>query len=279
MTTQNPKAADLKDISVEEKLRALYEMQSIDAEVDRIKTLRGELPLEVQDLEDEIVGLDTRISNLNTEVSELGDTITKKKQEIKEADLLIKKYEAQQSNVRNNREFDSISKEIEFQKLEIELCEKRIKEFTAEVSNKKIQIEKSDAVLADKKIDLEAKKSELDAIVSETQLEEDKLNEKSAEYKTKIEERLINAYTRIRGNARNGLAVVTVERDACGGCFNKIPPQRQMDIRTRKKIIVCEYCGRVLVDRYIVDYDNSLEKADIEAAAAKPKRRTRKTKA
>jgi len=279
MTTQNPKAADLKDISVEEKLRALYEMQSIDAEVDRIKTLRGELPLEVQDLEDEIVGLDTRISNLNTEVSELGDTITKKKQEIKEADLLIKKYEAQQSNVRNNREFDSISKEIEFQKLEIELCEKRIKEFTAEASNKKTQIEKSDAVLADKKIDLEAKKSELDAIVSETQLEEDKLNAKSAEYKTKIEERLINAYTRIRGNARNGLAVVTVERDACGGCFNKIPPQRQMDIRTRKKIIVCEYCGRVLVDRYIVDYDNSLEKADIEAAEAKPKRRTRKTKA
>lgn len=278
MTTQNPKAADLKDISVEEKLRALYEMQSIDAEVDRIKTLRGELPLEVQDLEDEIVGLDTRINNLNTEVSVLGDTITKKKQEIKEADLLIKKYEAQQSNVRNNREFDSISKEIEFQKLEIELCEKRIKEFTVEVAGKKIQIEKSDAVLADKKMDLEAKKSELDAIVSETQLEEDRLNGKSAEYKTKIEERLINAYTRIRGNARNGLAVVTVERDACGGCFNKIPPQRQMDIRTRKKIIVCEYCGRVLVDRYIVDYDSSLEKADVEEADAKPKRRTRKTK-
>jgi hypothetical protein len=278
MTTQNPKAADLKDISVEEKLRALYEMQSIDAEVDRIKTLRGELPLEVQDLEDEIVGLDTRINNLNTEVSVLGDTITKKKQEIKEADLLIKKYEAQQSNVRNNREFDSISKEIEFQKLEIELCEKRIKEFTVEVSGKKIQIEKSDAVLADKKMDLEAKKNELDAIVSETQLEEDRLNGKSAEYKTKIEERLIKAYTRIRGNARNGLAVVTVERDACGGCFNKIPPQRQMDIRTRKKIIVCEYCGRVLVDRYIVDYDSSLEKADVEKAEAKPKRRTRKTK-
>ncbi|WP_372639962.1 zinc ribbon domain-containing protein [Ancylomarina sp.] len=278
MTTQNPKAADLKDISVEEKLRALYEMQSIDAEVDRIKTLRGELPLEVQDLEDEIVGLDTRINNLNTEVSVLGDTITKKKQEIKEADLLIKKYEAQQSNVRNNREFDSISKEIEFQKLEIELCEKRIKEFTVEVSGKKIQIEKSNAVLADKKMDLEAKKSELDAIVSETQLEEDRLNGKSAEYKTKIEERLINAYTRIRSNARNGLAVVTVERDACGGCFNKIPPQRQMDIRTRKKIIVCEYCGRVLVDRYIVDYDSSLEKADVEEADAKPKRRTRKTK-
>ncbi|MRT91779.1 zinc ribbon domain-containing protein [Ancylomarina sp. 16SWW S1-10-2] len=279
MTTQNPKAADLKDISVEEKLRALYEMQSIDAEVDRIKTLRGELPLEVQDLEDEIVGLDTRISNLNTEVSDLGDTITKKKQEMKESDLLIKKYEAQQSNVRNNREFDSISKEVEFQKLEIELCEKRIREFIVEVSSKKVQIEKSEAVLADKKVNLEAKKSELDAIVSETQLEEDKLMAKSAEYKTKIEDRLIKAYTRIRSNARNGLAVVTVDRDACGGCFNKIPPQRQMDIRTRKKIIVCEYCGRVLVDRYIVDYDHSIEKADIEAAEAKPKRRTRKTKA
>lgn len=279
MTTQNPKAADLKDISVEEKLRALYEMQSIDAEVDRIKTLRGELPLEVQDLEDEIVGLDTRISNLNTEVSNLGDTITKKKQEMKESDLLIKKYEAQQSNVRNNREFDSISKEVEFQKLEIELCEKRIREFIVEVSSKKVQIEKSEAVLADKKVNLEAKKSELNAIVSETQLEEDRLMAKSAEYKTKIEERLINAYTRVRSNARNGLAVVTVDRDACGGCFNKIPPQRQMDIRTRKKIIVCEYCGRILVDRYIVDYDHSLEKADIEIAEAKPKRRTRKTKA
>ncbi|MDE5417989.1 C4-type zinc ribbon domain-containing protein [Labilibaculum sp. DW002] len=276
MTTQNPKAADLKDISVEEKLRALYEMQSIDAEVDRIKTLRGELPLEVQDLEDEIVGLDTRINNLNTEVSDLGDTIAKKKQEIKEADLLIKKYEAQQSNVRNNREFDSISKEIEFQKLEIELCEKRIREFNSEITNKKALIENSDKVFADKQADLEGKKGELEAIVSETKIEEEKLMSQSENFKGKIEERLLTAYTRIRSNARNGLSVVTVERDACGGCFNKIPPQRQMDIRSRKKVIVCEYCGRILVDKYIVDYDHSIEEADKAAAAAKPKRRTRK---
>jgi predicted nucleic acid-binding Zn-ribbon protein len=276
MTTQDPKASNLKDISVEEKLRTLYEMQRVDSEIDKIRTLRGELPLEVQDLEDEIAGLDTRIVNLNNEVKELVDTVAKKKQEIKEAGLLIKKYEAQQMNVRNNREFDSISKEIEFQNLEIELCEKRIKEFTAEMNNKKAFIEKSEAVLADRKADLESKKGELDAIVAETQKEEEKLGSQSDEFKTKIEERLLTAYSRIRSNARNGLAVVTVERDACGGCFNKIPPQRQLDIRSRKKVIVCEYCGRILVDRYICDYDHSLEEADKAAAAAKPKRRTRK---
>jgi len=276
MTTQDPKASNLKDISVEEKLRTLYEMQRVDSEIDKIRTLRGELPLEVQDLEDEIAGLDTRIVNLNNEVKELVDTVAKKKQEIKEAGLLIKKYEAQQMNVRNNREFDSISKEIEFQNLEIELCEKRIKEFTAEMNNKKAFIEKSEAVLTDRKADLESKKGELDAIVAETQKEEEKLGSQSDEFKTKIEERLLTAYSRIRSNARNGLAVVTVERDACGGCFNKIPPQRQLDIRSRKKVIVCEYCGRILVDRYICDYDHSLEEADKAAAAAKPKRRTRK---
>jgi predicted nucleic acid-binding Zn-ribbon protein len=276
MTTQDPKASNLKDISVEEKLRTLYEMQRVDSEIDKIRTLRGELPLEVQDLEDEIAGLDTRIVNLNNEVKELVDTVAKKKQEIKEAGLLIKKYEAQQMNVRNNREFDSISKEIEFQNLEIELCEKRIKEFTAEMNNKKAFIEKSEAVLADRKADLESKKGELDAIVAETQKEEEKLGSQSDEFKIKIEERLLTAYSRIRSNARNGLAVVTVERDACGGCFNKIPPQRQLDIRSRKKVIVCEYCGRILVDRYICDYDHSLEEADKAAAAAKPKRRTRK---
>lgn len=258
MTTKDPKASDFKDISVEEKLRTLYEMQSVDSEVDQIRTLRGELPLEVQDLEDEIAGLDTRIANLNNEVKELVETIAKKKQEIKEAGLLIKKYEAQQMNVRNNREFDSISKEIEFQNLEIELCEKRIKEFTAEMNNKKALIENSQGIFEDKKVDLESKKGELDEIVSETQKEEDKLIDKSESFQGKIEERLLTAYSRIRSNARNGLAVVTVERDACGGCFNKIPPQRQMDIRSRKKIIVCEYCGRILVDKYIVDYDHRL---------------------
>lgn len=276
MTTRDLKASDFKDVSVEEKLRTMYEMQCVDSEVDQIRTLRGELPLEVQDLEDEIAGLDTRIANLNNEVKDLVETVAKKKQEIKEAGLLIKKYGAQQMNVRNNREFDSISKEIEFQNLEIELCEKRIKEFTLDIAKKKAVIENSDKVFADRKVDLEGKKSELDAIVSETQIEEEKLIEKSASFRGKIEERLLTAYTRIRSNARNGLAVVTVERDACGGCFKKIPPQRQMDIRSRKKIIVCEYCGRILVDKYIVDYDNSLEEADKIAAAEKPKRRTRK---
>jgi len=276
MTTQNPKASDLKDISVEEKLRSLYEMQRVDAEVDQIRTLRGELPLEVQDLEDEIAGLETRSTNLNNEVKELVETIAKKKQEIKEAGLLIKKYEAQQMNVRNNREFDSISKEIEFQNLEIELCEKRIKEFTVDMNSKKAFIENLDGTFAEKKADLESKKAELDEIVSETQKEEGKLIDKSDSFKDRIEERLLTAYSRIRANARNGLAVVTVERDACGGCFNKIPPQRQMDIRSRKKIIVCEYCGRILVDRYICDYDHSMEEADKAIAEAKPKRRTRK---
>jgi predicted nucleic acid-binding Zn-ribbon protein len=276
MTTQNPKASDFKDISVEEKLRTMYEMQCVDSEIDQIRTLRGELPLEVQDLEDEIAGLDTRIANLNNEVKDLVETIAKKKQEIKEAGLLIKKYEAQQMNVRNNREFDSISKEIEFQNLEIELCEKRIREFTSELATKKAVIENSDKVFSDRKVDLEGKKNELDAIVSETQIEEEKLVEQSVSFRKKIEARLLTAYARIRSNARNGLAVVTVERDACGGCFKKIPPQRQMDIRSRKKIIVCEYCGRILVDRFIVDYDNSLEEAEKAELAEKPKRRTRK---
>lgn len=276
MTTKNTKATDLKDISVEEKLRTLYEMQTVDSEVDKIRILRGELPLEVQDLEDEIAGLETRIANLNNEVNEHEEAIANKKQEIKEAGLLIKKYEAQQMNVRNNREFDAISKEIEFQNLEIELCEKRIKEFTAELANKKTQIEKSSAIFEDKKADLEGKKGELDEIVTETQKEEEKMMTQSDSFKDKIEDRLLMAYARIRDNARNGLAVVTVQRDACGGCFNKIPPQRQLDIRSRKKIIVCEYCGRILVDKYICDYDNSMEEADKAAAAAKPKRRTRK---
>ncbi|MFA8433669.1 MAG: zinc ribbon domain-containing protein [Marinifilaceae bacterium] len=279
MTTQDPKAADFKDISVEEKLRTLYEMQRVDSEIDKIRTLRGELPLEVQDLEDEIAGLETRINNLEVETKELGDTITKKKQEIKEAGLLIKKYEAQQMNVRNNREFDSISKEIEFQNLEIELCEKRIKEFNAEMGNKKALVDSSKGLLEEKNADLTMKKNELDEIVAETQKEENSLGEQSDSFKARIEERLLTAYTRIRENSRNGLAVVTVERDACGGCFNKIPPQRQLDIRSRKKIIVCEYCGRILVDRYICDFDHSLEEADKAELAAKSKRRTRKTKA
>jgi uncharacterized protein len=243
--------ANVNDMSVEERLRALYDLQVVASEIDKYRTLRGELPLEVQDLEDEIVGLDTRVTNLEAEVKRINELITAKKNEIKDAGLLIKKYEAQQSNVRNNREFDSLNKEIEFQRLEMELCEKRIKEFTVELKTKKDAAEASALVLFERKSDLAAKKSELDEIVNETQVEEDRLTAKSKDIEAHIDERLLTAFKRIRKNARNGLAVVTVQRDACGGCFNKIPPQRQLDIRSRKKIIVCEYCGRILVDSEI----------------------------
>jgi len=248
MAVDKNKHAETTELSVEEKLKILYELQSVDSKVDNIKTLRGELPLEVQDLEDEIEGLETRVNNLHKEVEEIDSMIVRKKQEIKEAETLIKKYEDQQSNVRNNREFDSISKEVEYQKLEIELCEKRIREFTQQGKDKKVAIEQAKTLLDERSIDLKNKKTELDDIISETQKEEDELNRRSEAYAEMIESRLFSAYKRIRTNARNGLAVVTVKRDACGGCFNKIPPQRQLDIKIRKKIIVCEYCGRILVD-------------------------------
>lgn len=240
------------EISVEERLRALYNLQLVDSEIDKIKTLRGELPLEVQDLEDEIAGLETRLSNLKEEVVNLEKAVSKKNIEITEAETLIKKYEEQQKNVRNNREFDSLSKEIEYQRLEIELFNKKIKEFLFQIDEKKAVIEESEAILTDRKGDLENKKSELDEIISDTQKEEEGLYKKSEKVESIIEERLLSAYKRIRSNARNGLAVVPVKRDACGGCFNQIPPQRQLDIKSRKKIIVCEYCGRILVDDEII---------------------------
>lgn len=242
------KVKETKDLTVEEKLMALFELQVVDSKIDDIKRLRGELPLEVQDLEDEIEGLQTRIQNFEEEVDKLEDSITHKKNEIKEAQALIKKYTEQQNNVRNNREFDSLAKEMEFQNLEIELCEKRIKEFTAKIEEKSEIIKESKEVLEDRVSDLEDKKAELNSIVSETQKEEEDLAKKSESIQEIIEDRLLNAYKKIRANARNGLAVVSVQRDACGGCFNKIPPQRQLDVRSRKKIIVCEYCGRILVD-------------------------------
>ncbi|MFT3737736.1 MAG: C4-type zinc ribbon domain-containing protein [Breznakibacter sp.] len=244
--------ANANDMSVEERLRALYDLQMVASEIDKFRTLRGELPLEVQDLEDEIAGLVTRVSNLEADTKRINEQIQTKKNEIKEAGVLIKKYEAQQSNVRNNREFDSLNKEIEFQRLEIELCEKRIKEFTAELKNKKDLADTSAALLGERQADLAAKKAELEEIVGETQAEEQRLASKAKDIETHIDERLLTAFKRIRKNARNGLAVVTVQRDACGGCFNKIPPQRQLDIRSRKKIIVCEYCGRILVDNEIM---------------------------
>nr|WP_321354783.1 C4-type zinc ribbon domain-containing protein [uncultured Draconibacterium sp.] len=240
-----------KDISVEEKLRALHELQSVVSEVDKIKTLRGELPLEVQDLEDEIAGLKTRLVNLDDEVKNLDTSINNKKIAIKDSQALIVKYTEQQNNVRNNREFDSLSKEMEFQNLEIELSEKRIKEFTAEMTQKKETITASKEQLKEREEDLDRKKNELSEITEETKIEEEKLRAKSEKIESFIEPRLLGAFKRIRKNARNGLAVVTIQRDACGGCFNKIPPQRQLDIASRKKIIVCEYCGRILVDQNI----------------------------
>jgi len=240
------------EISVEERLRALYRLQLVDSEIDKIKTLRGELPLEVQDLEDEVAGLETRLNNLREEVINLEKSVQKKNNEIIEAETLIKKYEEQQKNVRNNREFDSLSKEIEYQNLEIELFHKKIKEFNSQIEEKRAIIIESETTLSERNSDLENKKAELEEIISDTQKEEEGLCNKSEKIQEVIEERLLIAYKRIRSNARNGLAVVTVQRDACGGCFNQIPPQRQLDIKSRKKIIVCEYCGRILVDDEII---------------------------
>ena len=242
---------DDKDLSIEDKLRAMYDLQSVVSEIDKIKTLRGELPLEVQDLEDEITGLKTRLMNLEDEIKTLETAIKNKKIAIRDSESLIAKYTEQQNNVRNNREFDSLSKEIEFQTLEIELSEKRIKEFNSEMAEKKDAINVSKQLLQEREDDLDRKKNELDEITQETRIEEEKLKNKSEKIESFIEPRLLTAFKRIRKNARNGLAVVTIQRDACGGCFNKIPPQRQMDIANRKKIIVCEYCGRILVDKDI----------------------------
>ena len=248
-----------KTVPISEKLKALFELQTVASDIDKIKTLRGELPLEVQDLEDDITGLKTRISNFDDDVRTMETSILNRKAAIKESEALIVKYTEQQNNVRNNREYDSLNKEIEFQKLEIELSEKRIKEFTAEMTVKKEAIESSKIQLADREEDLERKKKELDEITAETKIEEEKLKNKGEKIETMIEPRLLTAFKRIRKNARNGLAVVTVQRDACGGCFNKIPPQRQMDIANRKKIIVCEYCGRILVDKDILETEVGAE--------------------
>ena len=239
---------DPSEMSVESKLQALYQLQTMLSEIDKIKTLRGELPLEVQDLEDEVAGLKTRIEKIQNEIAELKSNVANKRIEIETAKASIEKYKAQQENVRNNREYDVLSKEIEFQSLEVELCEKRIREALAAEKAKNEEIERSSEALSEREKDLEAKKAELEEIVSETKQEEEKLREKAKALEAHIEPRLLQAFKRIRKNARNGLGVVYVQRDACGGCFNKIPPQKQLDIRSRKKIIVCEYCGRIMVD-------------------------------
>lgn len=241
-------ATATKDLTIEQKLRALYDLQLVDSRIDKIRTIRGELPLEVQDLEDELAGLDTRIQKQKQELTNLENEIVGKKAVIKESQALIKKYESQQQNVRNNREFDSLSKEMEFQNLEIQLAEKRIKEFKFKIEGVKAAIDELTSKYDDRKNDLKHKKAELDDIIEETKKEEDSLQKLSNDFEKNIEDRYLTAYKRIRHNSFNGLAVVAVERDSCGGCFNKIPPQRQLDIAQRKKIIVCEHCGRVLVD-------------------------------
>lgn len=240
-------AATKKEVSVAEKLDALFELQKIDSEIDRIRTVRGELPLEVQDLEDELVGLETRLKKLQDEIKEVEQEAADRKNAIKDAEAAIAKYKEQQLNVRNNREFESLDKEIEFQNLEIKLHEKRIKEAKFTLTGKKEAMEEAKSRLDLRKGDLASKKAELDEIVSETQKEEDALTEKSNKAKELIDARLVVAYNRLRENAKNGLAVVPVDRDSCGGCFNKIPPQRQLDIQSKRKVIVCEHCGRILV--------------------------------
>ncbi|MCC6691598.1 MAG: hypothetical protein IT235_08710 [Bacteroidia bacterium] len=267
------KADEKADISVEEKLKALYDLQQIDSKIDKIKIVRGELPLEVRDLEDAVTGMEVRMNNMQEEIAELETFITDRKNSIKESQSAIKKYESQQNKVRNNREYDSLSKEVEYQNLEIQLSEKKIKEAKANIVSKNELIETSSEELKGRKKDLKIKKEELDDIIAETQKEEEVLLKKSKSSQDKIEDRLLNAYHRIRSNARNGLAVVTVQRDACGGCFNKIPPQRQLDIRMHKKIIVCEHCGRILVDA-------SLDPNYVEVIPEeKPKARKTKAKA
>ena len=235
------------DYSMQEKIMALYELQKIDSQIDEINKIKGELPDEVKDLEDELVGLNTRIENVNAEIEELNALTRQYKREIDQAKIMIGNYKEQQNNVRNNREFDAITKEIEYQELEIELAEKRLKECAAGIKSKKTIIDQTNELVEERNIDYRAKKEELDTIEAETAQQVEELDAKAARAKQPIDERLLVAYNRIRSNVRNGLAVVTITRDACGGCFNRIPPQRQADIRSGKKLIVCEYCGRILV--------------------------------
>ena len=239
---------DPTDMPVEERLKTLYQLQTTLSGIDEKRALRGELPLEVQDLEDEIEGLSTRIEKIQNEINEYEQAVTMKKGEIETAKASVERYKAQLNNVKNNREYDTLSKEIEFQSLEIELCNKKIKEATIRIEEKKAELAQNEEIIEDRRQALDLKKSELDEIMQETRAEEEKLKARVKELEAKIEPRLLTSFKRIRKNARNGLGIVYVQRDACGGCFNKIPPQRQLDIKMHKKVIVCEYCGRILVD-------------------------------
>ena len=259
---------DPTDLSVEEKLKTLYQLQTTLSSIDEKRAMRGELPLEVQDLEDEIAGLDTRIEKIQNEIKDYQSAITMKKGEINEAQSYVDRYQKQLDEVKNNREYDTLTKEIEFQTLEIQLCEKKIKEALIRIDERNHDLEQAVALKDDRLVALADKKSELDEIMQETREEEEKLKAKAKEYETKIEDRLLTSFKRIRKNARNGLGIVYVKRDACGGCFNKIPPQRQLDIKMHKKIIVCEYCGRIMIDPELAGV-----KIDAATGEEKPKRK------
>ena len=239
---------DPTDLTVEERLKTLYQLQTTLSSIDEKRALRGELPLEVEDLEDEIEGLTTRIEKIQNDIDDYQRAVAQKKGEIETAKASVERYKAQLNDVKNNREYDTLSKEIEFQTLEIELCNKKIKEANYKVEEKKAELEQNQAIIEDRRQALDLKKAELDEIMEETRAEEEKLKVKVKELEVKIEPRLLTSFKRIRKNARNGLGIVYVQRDACGGCFNKIPPQRQLDIKMHKKVIVCEYCGRILID-------------------------------
>ena len=243
-------------LSVEQRLKSLYSLQTTLSQIDRIRTVRGELPLEVNDLEDEVEGLHTRIENYKAEIEELRRKTAAENQKINEAKTKIDKYKTQLDNVRNNREFDLLTKEIEFESLEIELCEKHINEYNRLTDNKKVDIKTTEETLLDRKHVLKEKKDELDEIISETKQDEERLREKAREIENGIDDqRLLTAFKRIRKNARNGLGIVYIQRNACGGCFNRIPPQRQMEIKMHKKVIVCEYCGRIMIDPELAGVD------------------------
>lgn len=263
------------ELSVEEKLKTLYQLQTTLSAIDEKRALRGELPLEVQDLEDEIEGLTIRIEKIQYEIKDFKSAISQKKAEILEAQASVDRYNRQLNEVKNNREYDTLSKEIEFQTLEIELCNKKIKEAIIKVDERERDLAQAEAMMKEREGDLVQKKNELDEIMLETREEEEKLREKAKELEAKIEARLLASFKRIRKNARNGLGIVYVQRDACGGCFNKIPPQRQLDIKMHKKIIPCEYCGRIIVDPELAGV-----KVDSAVAEEKPKRKRaiRKTK-
>ncbi len=265
---------DPTDMPVEERLKTLYQLQATLSGIDEKRALRGELPLEVQDLEDEIEGLTTRIEKIQNDINEYERAVSQKKGEIETAKASVERYKAQLNEVKNNREYDTLSKEIEYQSLEIELCNKKIKEATYKIEEKKGELAQNEEIIQDRRQALDIKKGELDEIMEETRAEEEKLKQKVKELEIKIEPRLLTSFKRIRKNARNGLGIVYVQRDACGGCFNKIPPQRQLDIKMHKKIIVCEYCGRILIDPELAGV--KLDKPVVEEKKTR-KRAIRKT--